>query len=359
MLEWRIGSWLLSLADPTGPRRPLPADRLRSGELACLLTYAEQHRVLPSVVRNLRRVQERVGAERILVPRPAKPSAEESFRTALGEADRRLQRRKVLSVVIARQVQELTAALTERPLAAVIVKGPDFATRLYPNATRRYFRDVDVLTRPGDLGEVDRLMRDLGYTPAPGPLLRRRPTGQEHLWWPAGRPGALVEIHGNMLDLPGLRRRVSVDLDDLDLEPPSPGAGGLPRLTPTSMLLLAAVHVALSHTFGRLQGLFDVCQAARGAAGPIEAHRLADMASRTGSEKVIAAALLLAREAFREPACVALLGRLEKAGVRWRRGALAPVGLWLMLVSPGLVARPRSPVRRLLREALRQLWKLP
>ena len=354
MRRRRVGHWLLWLSDPLGSRRPLPAVRLKADEASLLIRCAEAHRVLPAVARNLRRAASRYGARRVIAG-----ASSEAARDALGsrllEAEAKLQRRKVLTVLIARQTDELAAGLAARGLRAVLLKGADFAARLYPAAGLRYYRDVDVLTEPSATRPAARLMEALGYAPVKPSFTRRHPEWQEYAWRRRDGQGALVEIHGDLVHSPALRRRTSVGLKDLDLEPAPVGSRLPSRPSPASLLVVAAVHAAISHTFGRLQPLCDVLQAARGAAGPVDVDRLARMAGRTGSGRAVATSLLLARAAFREARCTSLMAEMASRGMMRGQPGLAPPSVWLPLVSPSVVAWPHSPGQRLAREALRRL----
>ena len=354
MRRQRVGRWLLWLSDPGGPRRPLPDAPLRADEPRLLLQCAEAHRVLPAVTSNLRLVASRHGVRRVLAV-PGRSDGRQALASALAEADGQLQRRKVLSVLIGRQTEELAEAFAAHDLPAVLLKGADFADRLYPATGLRYHRDVDVLTEPAALGSAARLMQAMGYVPEELPFTRRHADWQESVWRHRGGQGALVEVHGDLVHSPALRRRTSVGLKDLDLEA-APTGGPLPcRPTPASLLLVAAVHAAVSHTFGRLRPLCDVLQAARGAAGPVDAGRLAEMAARTGSGRAVATSLRLARAAFGEGRCAALNAELEQRGMPRGRAALAPPSMWLPLVAPSVVAQPEAAGPRVAREMLRRL----
>jgi len=279
------------LAAPDGPRAPLPAGGWNSGEVKALCAAAEVHGVLPAVLANLRQVGLPAGAA----------EATRSFRERLlGQA--------AVAMQLRRQLAEACGALTSRGVEHVVLKGPEFADRLYPEPQFRPFTDIDILIRTDALPVAAAVMRALGYVPEE--LARRRAYGQQRWMPPEGRPRGDVEIHWDLVNAPGIRRGVSVVLDDLALE----GApSGLRRASPASLLLVAAVHAATSHRFDRLQPLVDIRQAALGAAGTVDEPWLADALDRTGAGLSLHMALHLAGRLLGCQACGAMAGRVRTA----------------------------------------------
>jgi hypothetical protein len=114
------------------------------------------------------------------------------------------------------------------------------------------------------------------------------------------------------------------------------------------MLLGAAVHGATSHAFDRLQVLYDVTQAVRGAAGALDEAWLAEAAARTGGALALTVALALADKVVAEPRCGELLARLR----------LPPTTrLWKPVLTRGVVLRAHAPRDGLRRQAFRELLK--
>lgn len=328
--------WLLATADPAGPRLPLPA-ALHPRRLGAFWGAADRHGVLPAVAANLRALVREHGAERVC--REAGPLEE-----MLASAEERLVTRTGLSLLLRHRLRAVADALRERGLPAVVLKGPEFADRLYPDPALRPFTDLDLLAAPTAVPQVEAALEALGYRPDPAPRRKHRGGYGERTWRLPDAPTGAVEVHWNLVNSPPLRRRVSVEYDDLQLE----ATDGAPRPTAASLLAIAAVHGATGHRFDRLQVLCDVCQAARGAAGAPDEGWLAEFGRRTGAAEVMATALYLAGRALAEPRCEQmrerLFGRLPGAGAR-------------LLLSPAVVLRSRRPLARLRRQLYRELLK--
>jgi hypothetical protein len=345
-----VFSWLLALSDPSGPRAALPDGRLRAANFATLCGLADRHGVLPSFLANLKRVMAEGGPDRIV--RSAGSVAADVTARALADAERRLVRQTGLAMLLRGQAAELVAALAESGVPALVLKGTGFADRLYPRPGLRLFRDVDILISESARARTDLCLERLGYQATAASLKYASGYGQCS-WRRPEAHGGTVEIHWDLVNSPSLRRAVSVPLEVLQVErPASPHtgrmAGGLPRLSPASMLLAAAVHGATSHAFDRLQVLYDVTQAARGAAGPLDEAWLAEVAKRTGAAFALEVALALAGEVVAEPRCGELLARL-----RLPRSTC----LWKPVLTRGVVLRAHSPWDGLRRQAFRELLK--
>ena len=384
-----VFSWLLALADPTGLRPPLPDGRLLVADFTTLCDLADRHGVLASFLANFKHATsdatlrpcsakhatqgeaESSGAASLRITRDgpgrivrsprtfaASKRADDATARALADAERRLVQQTGMVLILRRQTGELAAALAEAGVPAVVLKGTDFADRLYPRPGLRLFRDVDILVSESARAQADLCMERLGYRPTGASL--KYASGYGECGWrrpeapPAGRmAGGTVEIHWDLVNSPSLRRAVSVPFEALQTERPAPPhtghmAGGLPRLSPTSMLLVAAVHGATSHAFDRLQVLYDVAQAVRGAAGALDEAWLAEAAARTGGALALTAALALANKVVAEPRCGELLARLR----------LPPTTrLWKPVLTRGVVLRAHAPRDGLRRQAFRELLK--
>ena len=170
----------------------------------------------------------------------------------------------------------------------------------------------------------------------------------ERTWQHPAMPGAMVEVHDNLVNSPTVRRGVSVRLEDLPTERAS---GGLLRATPAGLLIIAAVHGAASHSFDKVQHLCDLAQIVRGRAGTVDEVALRECLEQTGAGFSVALALDLTSRTLNEKAAAELLARLKP---RW------PRRLARLLITPALVAQSQGPHRRAgswRRQALRQLLK--
>jgi len=325
---------LLALADPRGPDDLFDLAPPKPSGLRQLLELADRHGVLAIVMENLRHLPGRAtGPWHSFQPEP----------TAWEWAKERMRRRTGLSLVLRRQARELTGRLHEAGLPALVVKGCDFADRLYSHPSLRPFTDVDLLVPERSLPETRQVFKALGYQPVPVPMKHATGYGEES-WRHPNLPGGMVEIHWNLVNSPSLRRALSVTYEDLQLEPHD----GRLRPSAAALLLIAAVHGAASHGLDRLQPLGDVVQSVRGAAGALDETWLARAVRRTGTGRALATALALAHKVYGEPDCLNLLNRL---GIKRRA--------WpgRLLLSRGVVLRAHAPRDSFRRQLLREFLK--
>lgn len=349
MVATRKTAWLLALADPPGPRLYLPDRRLRPAEVAWLTAKAQHHGVLPAVMANLRRVMQRLGADRILRPSADGADAAKLLADGLANARRILRLQTAFSLILRRQLQNIGRAVAGRSLPVVAIKGAEFADRLYPRPALRPFTDVDLLAPRQAVPAVEDILRQQGYRRVPAPERKYRSGYGETMWRPRSGVGGSVEVHWNLVNSPSQRRAVSVCYEDLGVREARNKMGFI-LVSPASLVLVAGVHGAVGHRFDRLQGLVDLCQGARGAAGNPDPAWLGYACRRTGATAALATALELAGRAFREPACRRLLDGI---------GHFGSARLCSTLVSPSVVVNSEGALpglrRQMLREALKRL----
>jgi hypothetical protein len=312
----RVYAALVSLSDPTAQPVNPPTFQLTGREVDSLLKLADQHTVLPAVLANLKAMvptADPLGATGPGLPGPASAAQRTDFEGPLAWADAQLILRTGLTLALRRQLAQIGVALAERRIPACVLKGAEFADRLYPSPGLRPFTDIDLLVPESARGEIDKVLADLGYTPHAASM--KHATGYaEQSWKPPGAVGGTVEVHWNLVNSPTLRRRVSVRFEDLRFDPDLPVAPWrLARPDASSLLLIATVHAAASHSFDRLQMLWDICQSARSAAtaGPLNERWLIDAVRRTGSRLAMSTALHLVGRVLGEPSAGRLLDRLN------------------------------------------------
>jgi hypothetical protein len=299
-----------------------------------LLELADRHGVLAISMDNLKELVRRGdGRWSSYQPDPA----------ACEWAREQLRRRTVMSLVLRRQAQDITARLQEAGLPVIVLKGSDFADRLYSHPSLRPFTDVDLLIPQRILPETQQVFKTLGYQPVPVPMKHQTGYGEES-WRSPNPSGGMVEIHWNLVNSPALRRALSVTYEDLQLETHQ----GRPRPGAAAMLLIAAVHGVASHGIDRLQPLGDVVQAVRGAAGTLDEAWLAQAVPQTGTTRALATALALAHKVYGEPDCVGLMKRLGIERRAWP-------GNWLL--TRGVVLRAHAPRDSFRRQLLREFLK--
>ena len=208
--------------------------------------------------------------------------------------------------------REILQAFHQAGLPAVVLKGTDFADRLYPHRSLRSFTDVDLLIPQSALEATREVMPRLEYQRIV--VAMKYEVGySEEVWHRSERAAGNVEVHTNLVNSPSLRRGLSVTFEDLQLTL----ADRQPHPSPAGTILIAAVHGAASHSFDRLQLLVDLMQAVRQADGAPDEAWLTDAIARTGAAKALATGLWLAHRLLGEVRCRELAQRLELSRPGW------------------------------------------
>jgi hypothetical protein len=143
-------------------------------------------------------------------------------------------------------LDELTSALAARGVRPVLLKGADFARRLYPNAALRPMSDLDLWISAAEVPPAERALASLGYRPGA----------------PEMSPGLARAIRHARLYVGGARRDVAIDLHwslvghDTDRRAPALDWFQVrardSRLDATASLLYIAAHMKLQHYDERL-----------------------------------------------------------------------------------------------------------
>ena len=314
-----VRAWLVELARPEGARTAAPAAPLRPDERDRVCELAGDHGVLPAVLSNL-------------------PTAEAA------PWRERLVAQAGMSLAVRAVAGETIAALAEAGVPHIVLKGPEFADRLYDRPELRSFTDLDLLVPRSGVPAAEAVLEGMGYAAEASGGHKHAGGYGERSWTRPDRPGVTVELHWNVVNSPALQRGVSVEFADLQREE-TPGARGRPSAA--SLLLIAAVHGATGHGFDRLQILCDVRQAARGVAGAMDEDWLVAAAQRTGGTLSLAVALDLCGRVFREPVGESLARRL---------GRTLPARLArILLTRATALDAPLRPSLR--RQAFRELLK--
>ncbi len=239
------------------------------------------------------------------------------------------------------RLEEIARSFQKRGLPFVVLKGAEFADRLYPEPAMRGFTDIDLMVSRDVLPKIAEVLKSLGYEPyVPEGLNHSAPYGEE-VWRSSGPVKFSVEIHWNLVNSPPVQRGVSVLFEDLQRDTYG-------RLTDSAMLLIAAVHGAVSHQFDRLGLLLDVRQAAIAAAETADETYLIETAARTGARLSLVTALALAYRLWGDAECARFLKLFPRLMIdRVAQG----------LISPGLVLRPATRISDLRRRLFRELLK--
>lgn len=331
---------LIHIADPVRGAAPPPVRLPDAERLEVLLTAAAKHGVLPAAIRNLSGlIEDQDRASEI-----ADSAVLEGLRGRLEAARLQLAYQTGFQMMMSHHARRVIAGFAAARIPGGIVKGAAFAQRLYPEPSLRTFTDVDILVPAAHRHRIGDVMLPLGFE-----LFefedRKGKDYHEQKWLLGGRQEVMIEVHSNLVHSPKLRGAMSIGYEDVC------AAGGEDSSNATALLFVAATHGAIGHQLDRLQHLVDVMQAARGAAGPVDAARLARVSQRCGVTFAVAGALELAGKTFGEPRCLNLARRLLPSPIARLPGQL--LSPELVVRGQGLTRGRGSWRRNLFRQALR------
>jgi hypothetical protein len=259
-----------------------------------------------------------------------------------------------------RRAAELLALLEllgREGIAAVALKGPALAVRLYGDPALRPCRDLDLLLRPADVPLAVRLLAARGY-PA-GPWARtpaaERALGRSQCHRALRRPdGEIVELHWALASpafpAPLDAARVWTRLDTVVL-----GGRPVPTLAPDDLLLFLCAHGA-KHGWVRLAWLGDVARlltARPDLAGPALLAR----AQAAGAERLVLLGLLLAADLLAAPVPAPLRERARASGPVRTLAAMVRRRLFL-LPWRDLAGWEGELFRARTRERWRDVWRI-
>jgi len=148
----------------------------------------------------------------------------------------------------------LRGAFADHGLDPIIVKGPVFAERLYSDPADRPFTDIDIVAQPDDFAAIGTILGEIGLHQYLKASFDRSEANQEQKWISDADPNLLIELHGDLVHYPGLRRRVRLGHAELTALGPD---------ATTTLFLTAVAHGALGHKFHTLRLVLDVLQAFR------------------------------------------------------------------------------------------------
>lgn len=339
VLDEDAAGCLRCLADPeASDARPLP--RLTGDRVEALFLAAQAHGVLPAVFRAVKSRLKAVGG------RPGGRATDFGpYAGAIQAAEERLHIVVGQSLRLYGYAEKAMAALTAAGLDAATVKGPVFASLLYPRRSDRSYTDIDILVDRSAVKATGAVMRELGFEPL---RIEGRDSDVygEHKWVLPADSSIMIELHEGLVHSPTMRRSLSLDLAQCRM------AGGGDAADAAALLLVAGVHAAAGDHFDRLQPLVDVMQAARGRAGPVDEARLLQVGAQSGCLRAVAVALRVAGRVFSEVRCMELAERLMPRANR----------LETLLVAPSVVLAAQSAAGRRVswrRKIVRQLIRRP
>jgi hypothetical protein len=290
MKPWQRASnrraWCIWLGDPRPPAQT-PAFPLSPTALAEIIAQCAQHGVLPAAVRNLNHLMSDNGRGPSLFIN-GHQSSSKSFQKILAGAVEQVVPLVGRAELLRAVQRELVAALRARGIEPIILKGTTFADHLYPDPSLRPFGDIDVLVPEQALPEARQAMIAMGLIPVKPIDKKHTEPYAEEGWTHPALKGVLIELHWDLVGSPKVRKAVSLTYEDLL---PLIGPEGRPNAL--ALLLVAAIHGAAGHGFEILQHVFDVAQAARGAAGSIDGEKVR-LVAKPGQRLALEAAVLTA-----------------------------------------------------------------
>jgi hypothetical protein len=258
-----------------GAMLDVPQERLDEAGWHRLVTFAHREGLSGHLL---------VAAERGLVPASDAQVevAEEAHRSALDE-----------TAVAQHVLLDLAVALDGQGVPFRILGAPAMGRLVYPDPSRRPFRDLELLVDPTQRVRALDILHRLGLRPPVQRTRHARADGDVLVAAPGG-PQVLVRGH-----LPALRRSGHGRWAGWALPPamlPFPGQV-LPALAPEVALLHASWSAAQRSARGNLAALRDVAELA--LAGRPTLTQAVTFAARAGAERCVAEALRAAWVEFR------------------------------------------------------------
>ena len=284
----KIDAWLARLSDPDGlnaASSPKPFLVAEAGMLPRLIAEAGMHNVRPALVQNLRR-QINAAPEQLLAG--GSSTREERAEALLRLADELRLQDVVRSVFLSSVAHDVLANTSKSGIPVVLVKGADFAETVYRGLQNRAFSDIDLLVRPQAEQALSALLASLGFISLPPRSSRVAHTERQWIRSETNGAGILVEVHTDLVHAPELRRSQTLTYDLYA----APASGGV---TPAARMILAALHGATSHLFGRLQYVVDGLMIAR---MEVDARELRERARECGAELPLATMLRLSAKLY-------------------------------------------------------------
>jgi hypothetical protein len=244
-----------------------------------VLAWAEQHKVLPLLSRQLHAIAPAA------VPQPV---LEQLHSQALGATRH--------SLFLTGQLLKLLDLLQTHGIPAIPLKGPLLATVAYGNLALRQFDDLDVLVHTCDMLRAKDLLIAQGFEPLVQ-LTERQAASylrSQYVYPFISVDGStIVELHHDIRP-----RYFAFQLDPEQLwerlAPLTVGGREVLNLATEDLLLMLCVHGA-NHCWERLAWICDLAELVRSRPG-LDWQRLIDVARVSGGERMVLLGLLLARD---------------------------------------------------------------
>jgi hypothetical protein len=144
----------------------------------------------------------------------------------------------VHTLLVDQVTAEVIAALRERQVASILLKGPSIAAWLYADGTLRPYNDCDLLVAPDRLPAAQAVLRELGFRDRNAPL--EHPRLESHAWV-RGRDN--VDLHTTLIGIGALPRVVWGVLSGITLTQQVAGIE-VQALDSTALALHVVLHAA-------------------------------------------------------------------------------------------------------------------
>jgi len=244
-----------------------------------VLAWAEQHRVLPLLSRQLQAIEPGAVPQVVL---------DQLGEQALGTTRHAL--------FLTGQLLKLLDLLQSQGIPAIPLKGPLLATVAYGNLALRQFDDLDVLVHSRDMLRSIELLIAQGFKPLVQLSERQAESylrSQYVYPFISGDGSTIVELHQDIRP-----RYFAFQLDPEQLwervAPLALGGREVLNLASEDLLIMLCVHGA-NHCWERLAWICDLAELIR-AQPNLDWQRLLDDARASGGERMVLLGLLLARD---------------------------------------------------------------
>jgi hypothetical protein len=338
-------AWLTWLGDPQAPKET-PTAPISVAAFAELVEACARHGVLPMATRHLKRLAE-AGEGSRLIGAPDESSARAVLDRAIADASDRLASIVGFAELLRAVQGDVLQAFRAKGIDSMVLKGSTFADRLYPDPALRPFTDIDVIVPKAQLPGAREALKQAGLRLGGTNTEKHAGEYAEEKWVHPLLGQSPIELHWDLVSSPKVQRAISVTYEVL-----APLTDTEGKQSSHALLLVSAVHGTAGHGFERFQHVIDVAQAARGAAGPIDAAKFLRDIPAGGLRLAVQAALLTAARTLGDKRS-SVLARELGSGIA--ASALAGLlGTTTILEAVGPYHARYSWRRQLYREALVQ-----
>ncbi len=339
----KLESWLAHLSDPVGANAGWSPEPFAKDEFELvreLLRLAGRHNVRPALASNLAKLLQTAPDKVLFGPAATTRDVAADLLVRSSEA---LLQDVARAMLLKRTADEVIAATSRSAIPLALVKGIDFAENAYGGLQKRTFFDIDLLVSSREQARLAAVLASDGFTGLRPRKMRFERTERQWIRRDGLGNVILVEVHTDMIHDVRLRKRLAMTYDLY-------ADDRLGGITPASRLVLAAIHGAASHLFGRLQYVVDAVMIARMGVDPLE---LKERARLCGALLPVTTVLRLGAAIYGSVECRELLASLPRTRWATLESKLIPPDMVLAAKSAHrwVLLPQRYMYRRLLRSA--------